>query len=79
MREDVILKVARLLLSMDPGCKNNACVRRICERSKCCETWAGNVRQFAAREAEVPDVKVIQRMMLEMIRRYGVSQRTQIR
>ena len=79
MSEDAILNVARLLLSMDPQCKNNACARKICERTKCCEKWAQNVRQCGVRGAEVPDVKIIQRMMLEMIRRYGVAQRTQIR
>jgi hypothetical protein len=77
--EDVVLRLARSLLALEPDCKSSDCNSRECARSQLCVKWEQNVLRYLSHEASDPNSRTVERMMLEMIRRYGAFQRTQIR
>ena len=77
--EDLVLRLTRAVLKMDPKCDSNDCGKRICARTKSCEKWVQDVQRYCGRDATGVSERTVEPVMLEMVRRYRAFQRTQIR
>ncbi len=79
LRQGLSERIARLMLSLDPQCHEGDCSRLTCKRSQMCEKWRQNILHYGKRGRIVPNARIIERIMLNMMGRYRGSQKTQIR